>query len=736
MAIEAVVIQFAARGMQDVTRAFDTIEQRMVRAERTGTTTTNRESAARVRSTNTEVDQRRRAIDKLAQDVAKSQERQAKQVEQIRRRSSEMAGRAAAQEARTEVREAEKAAREIERIEEWKMRVKIRSSEMAGRMARREAEKEAQANRQASRATSGALKRGASTGLRFAGMAAGALSMGGGFAVADAVRGQLAAEKQAALLINTVTTGSAPPAGATMGNVLGQASVLSGQTGMSKSDLIGGALEYSRKARGGDFQGAMDNLPFFAKMAQVTGADINDIAASAGTLQSQNPELAGKNSPQMQQMLLDVYAQGKAGSMSMVDVAKQIGTLASTRGSYAGDTATNQRKLLALGQLAAPEGSVEEAGTYIKDLTSEAGSHRKGSRKRPGLESMGVKYDKFGRMESPEQMIDAVFKSTKGDITKIEEIFGKRGTALFRSLQPEYVKAGGGDAGIAAVNAKMSSVTSATMTPEQLESQHAQTMSTPAMRLQAAWEKLESTVGDKLEPALSKLADKAPEVAKVIGEIAEKGVELLTWLADNKWQGLGAIVAASITKEIASAQIGRILSTAIQSGAATKMSGGISIASAAITAAVVTEMVVDMLAAEDVKKQQSDVASSVEAANTAATVHDNVRTGKVTATDINKVETQLTAAKGRQAAAEGGPSIGQFALASLSGLMGGALTGQSQAILDEGNARRAQELKSATQDVTMLSKAAKEAAEALRAVATNAPPRSGAPPGPIGQGPR
>ena len=46
-------------------------------------------------------------------------------------------------------------------------------------------------------------------------------------------------------------------------------------------------------------------------------------------------------------MLLDVYAQGKAGSMSMVDVAKQVGTLASTRNSYQGDSASNQRKLLA-----------------------------------------------------------------------------------------------------------------------------------------------------------------------------------------------------------------------------------------------------------------------------------------------------------------------------------------------------------------------------------------------------
>ncbi len=227
-----------------------------------------------------------------------------------------------------------------------------------------------------------------------ASLAGGVLGIGGGFAIAEIAGKELAAQKTAALLVNAVTTGGAPPPGANVASILVHASGVSRETGMGKEDVIGGMLEYSRKARGGDFEGVKANAGFFAKLSKVTGTDIRDIAGAAGTLQSQNTDL---DAPQMQQMLLDVYAQGKAGSMSMIDVAAQMGTMASARSSFQGNAADNQRKLLALGQLAAPEGSVGEAGTYVKDL-AQALAH---PRHVETLKQWGVQFDKFGAVASP-----------------------------------------------------------------------------------------------------------------------------------------------------------------------------------------------------------------------------------------------------------------------------------------------------------------------------------------------
>lgn len=727
MAIDPVIIDFAARGVADVMRAFEQIEGRLAQAERGGTTVTKREASERARTTRSEVESRKRAYDKLARDVAKDQERASRESDRLHQRSSEMAGRFAAKQANLEIREAERAARAVEKLEEWKMRVRIRSSEMAGRFAAAEARKEAALQGRVNHAGVSGLSRGASHGMRLAGMAAGGLALGGGFAVADAVRKQLSAEKSAALLVNTVTTGAKPPEGASVSNILGQASAISATTGLTKDELIGSALSYAQHAKGGDFKGAMANMGFFAKMSQVTGADINELAANAGTLQSQNPNLDAKA---MQQMLLDVNAQSKMGSMSMADVAKQMGTLGSTRSAFKGDMARNQRELFALGQIVAPGGDVAEAGIFTKDFAQEA---VKGGKKHKALVAAGVKFDeKSGQLAmSPGEVLAQVIAGTGGNITKLNDMFEGRGGKLPGELIGTYHGAGGGKAGLAAVQQSIAAITTATMTPEQLEAQHQQTMSTPAMRLQAAFEKLETQIGDALEPALSKLADKAPQLAETLGKVAEAGVEVLTWLADNKWQGLAAIVAGSIAKEIATAQLGAILAKGVQGSLSGQLAGGLAIASAAFTIAEVGMMAIDHIANEDVKKQKAEVAGDIGAWNTAAEIDEKRRSGKLTPQDIKGAEAQLDQAKSR--AADAGPDKAMSIFDPREGLreLKDLISGGKRSEEDT----RAQ--KNAQDAANRLKKALDDAAKSAHAFAAAAGTvKSTAPAGPIGQGPR
>lgn len=285
--IPPVLIEFAVGGVQNVTRAFDTIETRVVRLEQASTRSVEGGTRARVKAAESEAEQRSRLA-----------ERNEKYIEGVRRRSSEMAGRYAASLAKQEIREANEAKREIERLEEYKLKVRIRSSEMASRVAVAEMRKEAEARERFARGIGTASYRGVGRAMAGVGaMAGGALMIGGGFALADIAKRELSAERQAALIVNEVTVGGRVAPGASVANILGLSSQVSRQTGMAKGDVQAGLLAYTRAAKSGDFDVASKSMGFFAKLSKTTGTDITEIATGAGLLKSQNQKLGA---PQLQ----------------------------------------------------------------------------------------------------------------------------------------------------------------------------------------------------------------------------------------------------------------------------------------------------------------------------------------------------------------------------------------------------------------------------------------------------
>ena len=325
MAIDPVLIQFAVGGVQDISRAFATIEQQMVRFEQSGERTAKASATSRVRTAQTETQERERAYKQLVKEIERSEQQATKSAEREakeREKSAAAVARATEREAKrgadAEIKEQERAAREIERLEKYKMAVRIRSSEMAGRAAAAEAQAEASARARTSSAIGSAASRG--VGRVFHGAAAlggMALGIGGGFAVADAVGRSFQAQKTAGLLINAVTAGGTPPPGATQANILGQASVVSKETGIDKAALLDATLSYARTAKGGDFHGAMANMGFFAKMSQgnVSPADIAAaqarVASQAALADSYRGRI-GTNEMGMAQTAV-AYATGQGG---------------------------------------------------------------------------------------------------------------------------------------------------------------------------------------------------------------------------------------------------------------------------------------------------------------------------------------------------------------------------------------------------------------------------------------
>jgi hypothetical protein len=574
--IDPVIIDFTTAGIPSVNRAFATVEQSIDRLEKHSTRSSEAGTKARVRGAQAEAKDRERAAAKIAKDAERLERQHTREVEKetarragIVRKSSEMAGRYANEQVKADARAQQAHTRTVEREAERRMRIQIRSSEMAGRMAVRAVAEEQAATEKAQstwstrgRAVGGVITR--SVGRTLGGVAsiigAGA-GIGGGLLVANAARGEMSAHKSAQLIMNAVTNNGVVPAGASVDAILGKASQVARAEGVSKTEVADAALAYSRSATGGDFQGLMGNMGFFAKVHNVTGADMNDLATSAGVLQSQNPGLGGANNQKMQQMILDVLEQTHMGSLSMPEVSKMMGVIGSGRGAFGGEQGGNQRKLMALAQLVAPETDPLEAGTMVKDFSTEGQKHSK------ALGKLGVKYDAQGRMQSVEQAIDAVLTGTKGNYGKAIEAFGSdRGAKLFAHLNPIYNNAGGGEAGLAAVHQAVTAVTAATSTPEQLNKADKETLDDPARKLQVALNQITDEIGSGLEPELKHFADDTlPKLIPKFEAIIDEAGKLAGYFADNPIKGIGAVIVLSVTKDLVDAGI----SAAAQKGVAT-----------------------------------------------------------------------------------------------------------------------------------------------------------------------
>jgi hypothetical protein len=743
MAVEPVQIDFAARGVQETLRAFDRIEQRIVRMERAAANQSKTSSRERVQTTQRETTERER----LYRRTYSTEEREASKA----RKKIEAEQKAAH---RTELREVERKNREIERLEQYKLRVRLRFFDLEQKAAAKAAAAEIREHQKVAaerrkllhERTGGFLERSAERGSRLGEIAGASLGIGGGFLLADVAKKQMDAQRQAALLVNLVTTGKAPPAGANVGNILGQAGQVGKELGMDRETMLSGALTYAKNARGGDFAGVMANMGFLGKMSKVTGTDINELAEAAGILKTQNADLTAQD---QQQMLLNVYAQSKAGSMSMADTAKQIGTLASARTSFAGNMAANQSALIGLGQIARSEGDVGEAGTFVKDFALEIAHANKEFSKKTGKQL--IKTDKFGRAASVESAVLDVFSGTKGNLSEINELFGKRGRAVFAGLSGGFIGAGGGKAGLEAVQKNMREVSGATMSMEDLERQNAVIDETDAQKFKSAMVNIEESLTTVLAPVLSKFASELKDHEADIEEVMKGIGETATFFMSHPFAGIGALVLASIAKDLAAAGIGMAVKstlTALLAGASAPAAtmgamgsavsrglaagggaAGLGLGAMAAAGAVGgvlgagAGVVLTNSAIADLSKRQGTGAmGTAQSGASAALFARKVREGTVTPEDIAAAQSQ--ASKAKESAEKARGDIGSNPMGVLQTAMMG-LSGHGQEMADETRRQQKRSFEESKRVLDEWTKALEEASAKLRTSVADKPQRDG-----------
>ena len=518
-----IVYKFVASDADSVKKAFDDIGNAAKRSARQTEQSAKRGS----RSQRKAVGDQERAARRLADTEARQQHK----VHRIARRNQ-------LRRARANRRAREREARETKRALNKKAQMERRAQD---RMARDRRRQQIAQMRAEDRLRNQRRSRRMAIGRGVVGM--GARVVGGAALATGAVAGQ--AVREAMSLQSQVAKLAVQMRGA--GQQLRDPTRLRQQMqdaaaatpGMKAADIAGGVSQFVTAT--GEGKLGVQMAETFATVAQAADADIRDIASAAAQLFD---KFDVKSVDQMSEALAKWVFQGKKGAFELNDMASQANRLAAAAKRWGG--MNNARGAAVMGGLAqmarGSTGSPEMAATAIENMFTQLTTKSKQIKKEYGVNV----YDSQGRAKDITKLLPSLIsaverKSGKAGLpAAMAKLFGARGIKAVSPLQTAFMEAGGGAKGAAAMEAVLKDAIEATGDYSEVQRDAATMQTMAGAKLTASWEKIKSTLGDRLVPVvedvvtgLSKVMDDeglwtdVSLAIEVLGENAKFAAEVL-----------------------------------------------------------------------------------------------------------------------------------------------------------------------------------------------------------------
>ena len=559
---------------------------------------------------------------RIADVGAKAQEKAAQRVAQARIRAYQTADREEARARAAGVREFEKA--------------EAQKNRGAMRWVREQAREQARVSNERRQRYGNAIAGAGSEAVRGlmrggTALASTALQLGGGFNVQDTLHEKMQLDRRATLLSNKDPSGRHLGAGYVT-NLTRKASIA---TGMDEGQLLGAWEAYADKT--GDCKGGAKNMEFVGKLSKATGADVGEIAKTAGLLRVQNKDLDEKG---VKEMLLNVVAQGRSGAVDFGELAGHASSITKSSSAFAGDQATTQRKLLALSQVGVRTGSVAEAATMISNLSQDAGKHSASVNALLGHNAFNEK----GQIaDAPERFLADVIAASGGNRQKLQAAgFGARSIKLFDALLPTFnaeeqkaLKGGKSkkeatEQARQAVLTDIGQFTDAKYGENELQKDFTEVMSSSAEKFEEAVRQMKRTVADELVPALIPLIGAIREATPHVRDLLVNLTALASWASRNPlaaaFAGVGLMVGKAIIAEYASAKVGEFVKSLLSGGGGGvgggsvpgKLGKGLAVVGAGLVAGELTKEWVDEGVKTDEEKRTARRAHMLEGNELAA----------------------------------------------------------------------------------------------------------------------
>ena len=542
-----VVVRFAVEGLDNIQKAFRNVEDAVSRSERNAMRDTQRASRERVANADKEVREKQRILDKESREEARVRRELARETD----RSARAATASDAREARERTRIVEREARD--KVAEMKNadRMVVQAKKEA---AREVASAEAEQNREAMRWVRqrqreqrqegmtrsdrlGMLGTGVSKVAQSAiGLVGTAMSLGGGFSVADALHTRMSAQGMAADIANN---GYMPYKGQKAENMVKRSSAEVLQTATTAGTQYGFDQEATLKgldafvSKTGDLDMGQKSLKQLAELARATGSNFEDLSNAAAEVFNSD---TNQSADQLMKTMRGLAGQGQVGAVDMKNLAGGAAAITAGAGRFGGNKAENINVLGAIAQEAKARGGAKTADQALNSVSSFSNVFSKNARLN-AFNDMGVKLrDKDANLLSPQEIIKSsiVAADKKGGPKDFDRNMGKmfmdvnarRATMGFEQI---YKEAGRGESGEKAIDKEFERLKEATMTEAQVKDAAAQRMAEVDMQFTKAILEMKESVTKNLMPALTPLIPAFEKLTPLLGEAAKA----FAWTADK-----------------------------------------------------------------------------------------------------------------------------------------------------------------------------------------------------------
>lgn len=404
-----------------------------------------------------------------------------------------------------------------------------------------------------------------------------ALGIAGGFAVAEALREQASIQRGASLLANQAGRPELK------GELAKESTGVKGFTGSETLGALSGFVGITGNLEAG--RGALKSM---GELALATGTDFQELMEAAGNafiplsdkIKDPKEQLKALND-----VMAAIAAQGNLGAVEIKDLASEMAGLAAATNKFTGDPSSLLKTVGAMAQAARQRGGAASADEAVTSVSRFVDDIAKDPKK---FERGGIKIgkrDKQGnltQLDDPQEIMVRMLEKTGGDLGKVSDLFGVYAGRAVAGFSPLYTQAANATKGTAAekraagtkaVRAEFSRLTGAQKSPEEMRRAANSTLENSDMQFKEAMKAFNTAVGTELLPAVTKMIPAFTQLVPTLGQVAGEGAKLVSWFAENPFKGVGAIIATSVAKDVASAGISTVLSSATTSYVASLAAG-------------------------------------------------------------------------------------------------------------------------------------------------------------------
>ena len=496
--------------------------------------------------------------------------------------AADQAARAAEKSAGDEVRSRERALAHVARIRERYFREEQRRGEQADKLAAQNAAKAIAWNQQVA---SAALR--TFGGLAQAGIET-AKEVGAGFEIDFSLQGGLSrgmARNSTAIALSNAAYKDGGPRESVAG-LESTAMAVGAKYKLDPTGVIEGLAQYQKLT--GDLATGKAGLDGLAALAGATTTKLDDMFAAAGNVGNALGEVGKEFKTPLEKakavddVMRSVAAFGQEGAVEISDLSKQMAKVAAAASFFEGDRGENLKKMTALAQIARASGGASSATQAATSVQGFADILKTPAR-RAQFREAGIDIDSkthVGQLRDPIAIIKDALVKTGGAIEPMKKLFANvEGEQAVAGLATTYAKAGGGDAGMKAVDAMLAKF-SGTMSDKQIRSNNEERMKgkeAAGIDTQIQLDQVYAELGTALLPALREFTPVAKGAAEALGGIVKFG-------AAHPGLAITAAIVASIGKaslgEAAGMAVGKMLSSMTPATAGLGLLAGAAIAAA------------------------------------------------------------------------------------------------------------------------------------------------------------